>query len=57
MVGQIIVNPAPVVMENNTTEEPVIEVEDEDESFMPFLSFHTMSIAIMIAAIIRTKED
>jgi hypothetical protein len=44
-------------MENNTTEEPVIEVEDEDESFMPFLSFHTMSIAIMIAAIIRTKED
>jgi hypothetical protein len=56
MVGQIIVNPAPEVMENNTTEEPVIEDEEED-SFMPFLSFHAMSIAIMIAAIIRIKED
>mgnify|MGYP001215008918 CR=1 FL=1 len=58
MIGQIIVNPAPVVMENNsTTEELVIEDEDEDDSFMPFLSFHAITIAIMVAALIRTKED
>ena len=57
MIGQIIVNPVPVVMENNTTEEPAIEEEEEEDSFMPFLSFHTMTIAIMIAAMVRRKVD
>ena len=57
MIGQIIVNPVPVVMENNTTEEPTIEEEEEEDSFMPFLSFHTMTMAIMIAAMVRRKVD
>lgn len=56
MVGQIIVTPLPAT-ENNTTEEPVIiETEEDDESFMPFLSVPSISAAIAAAVLLR-KED
>ena len=57
MVGQIIVNPATVVEENNTTEEnpPIMEEEDED-SFMPFVSIHAISVAIMMAAFVKRNS-
>tara|TARA_X000001036_G_C20634898_1_gene788691 strand:+ start:982 stop:1431 length:450 start_codon:yes stop_codon:yes gene_type:complete len=57
MVGQIIVNPATVVEENNTTEEnpPIMEDEEED-SFMPFVSIHAISVAIMLAAFVKRNS-
>ena len=56
MVGQIIVNPAPYV-ENNTTEDPVNEeMDDEDESFMPFLSMPILTMILAVAAIVRKDE-
>ena len=56
MVGQITVTPLPAT-ENNTTEElVVVEMEEDDESFMPFLSMPSISAAIAAAVLLR-KED
>ena len=57
MVGQIIVNPLPPA-ENNTTEDDlIVEMEDEDEAFMPFLTMPSISAAIALAALLRDKES
>ena len=57
MVGQIIVNPMPAI-ENNTTEETVVEEMEEDEdSFMPFISVPSMSAAIVAAVLLRKDDE
>ena len=57
MIGQIIVNPLPPA-ENNTTEgENIVEMEDDDEAFMPFLTMPSISAAIAVAALLRDKES
>ena len=57
MIGQIIVNPLPPA-ENNTTEgEIIVEMEDDDEAFMPFLTMPSISAAIAVAALLRDKES
>ena len=57
MIGQIIVNPLPPA-ENNTTEDDlIVEMEDEGEAFMPFLTMPSISAAIVLAALLRNKES
>ena len=55
MVGQIIVNPAPNATGNNTTAD--VEVDKMEGSFMPFVSFHAISAAIMLAAMVKTRRS
>ena len=58
MVGEIIVNPVPVMEMNNTSEENVTDtdMEEDDESFMPFLSMPSMFAAVAVAFISRKDE-
>ena len=58
MVGEIIVNPVPVMEMNNTSEENVTDTDmkEDDESFMPFLSMPSMFAAIAVAFITRKDE-
>ena len=56
MVGQIIVNPLPPV-ENNTSEDPIIEEIIEDESFMPFISLPSITVVIAAAVLFRTEKE
>ena len=56
MVGQIIVNPLPPV-ENNTTEEIIIQEMEDDESFMPFLSLPSITAAIAVAVLFKDEEE
>ena len=55
MVGEIIVNPVPVMEMNNTSEENVTDtdMEEDEESFMPFLSMPSMFAAVAVAFISR----
>ncbi len=57
MIGQIIVNPLPPAENNTTEEEIIVEMEDEDEAFMPFLTMPSISAAIAVAALLRDKES
>ncbi len=55
MIGQIIVNPSPVI-ENNSTEDNQSEViESDGDSKLPFLSMPSLSIALLAAALIRRE--
>ena len=58
MVGEIIVNPVPVMETNNTSEENVTDtdMEEDEESFMPFLSMPSMFAAVAVAFISRKDE-
>ena len=58
MVGEIIVNPVPVMEMNNTSEENVTDtdMEEDEESFMPFLSMPSMFAAVAVAFISRKDE-
>ena len=58
MVGEIIVNPVPVMEMNNTSQENVTDtdMEEDDESFMPFLSMPSMFAAVAVAFISRKDE-
>jgi|TARA_B100001094_G_scaffold317764_1_gene360537 plastocyanin len=58
MVGEIIVNPVPVMEMNNTSEENATDtdMEEEEESFMPFLSMPSMFAAVAVAFISRKDE-
>lgn len=58
MVGEIIVNPVPVMEMNNTSEENVTDTDmkEDDESFMPFLSMPSMFAAVAVAFISRKDE-
>ena len=58
MVGEIIVNPVPVMEMNNTSDENVTDtdMEEDDESFMPFLSMPSMFAAVAVAFISRKDE-
>ena len=58
MVGEIIVNPVPVMEMNNSSEENVTDtdMEEDEESFMPFLSMPSMFAAVAVAFISRKDE-
>ena len=58
MVGEIIVNPVPVMEMNNTSEENATDtdMEEDEESFMPFLSMPSMFAAVAVAFISRKDE-
>ena len=58
MVGEIIVNPVPVMEMNNTSEENVTDTDmkEDDKSFMPFLSMPSMFAAVAVAFISRKDE-
>lgn len=57
MVGEIIVNPVPVMEMNNTSEENVTDTDiEEEDSFMPFLSMPSMFAALAVAFLAREDE-
>ena len=57
MIGQIIVNPLPPAENNTTEEEVIVEMKEDDEAFMPFLTMPSISAAIAVAALLRDKES
>ena len=57
MVGEIIVNPVPVMEMNNTSEENITDTDlEEEDSFMPFLSMPSMFAALAVAFLAREDE-
>tara|TARA_B100001996_G_scaffold198877_1_gene152237 strand:+ start:541 stop:1044 length:504 start_codon:yes stop_codon:yes gene_type:complete len=58
MVGEIIVNPVPVMEINNTSEDNVTDtdMEEDEESFIPFLPMPSMFAAVAVAFISRKDE-
>ena len=58
MVGQVIVNPISNASNNTTTEgnQSDMPMEDDDESFMPFVSIQSLMSVVLIAVLLR-KEN
>ena len=58
MVGQVIVNPISNTSNNTTTEgnQTDIPMEDDDESFMPFVSLQSLMSVVLVAVLLR-KEN